>query len=171
MELFFGKKMLTQKELKEWLSYDPETGIFRWIKVNSNRVYAGKIAGTARKNTPYITIVINRKFYYAHRLAWLYMYGEMPNGMIDHANRVHSDNSISNLRIASYWQNSVNKDVSKISKTGLKGVWVQRNKFSSYIGEKGKRIRLGTFNTAEEAHAAYVKASKEIHGEFSSVQP
>lgn len=161
--------MLTQEELKLWLDYDHETGIFRWARVNSNRVYKGRIAGTIRKGSPYVTIAISRKFYYAHRLAWLYVYGEWPTMSIDHADRNPSNNAISNLRLATFTQNSWNKLVDPRSKTGLKGVWVQGRRFAAYIGSGRKRIRLGLFDTAQDAHKAYIKAAREMHGEFSSV--
>jgi len=46
----------------------------------------------------YIIIKINRKDYQAHRLAWLYEYGNFPKQTIDHINRIKTDNRICNLR-------------------------------------------------------------------------
>lgn len=37
----------------------------------------------------------------------------------------------------------------------------------SRITINGKHIHLGRFDTAEEAHAAYVAASREAYGEFA----
>jgi len=74
---------ITQKQLKEILEYCPEKGIFTW-KVNIHRkIKRGNIAGTIA-STGHVKIGINKKMYYAHRLAWLYVYGKMPNNNIDH---------------------------------------------------------------------------------------
>lgn len=39
----------------------------------------------------------------------------------------------------------------------------------AHIRDHGKARHLGTFRTAEEAHAAYVAAAKEVFGEFARV--
>lgn len=44
------------------------------------------------------------------------------------------------------------------SKTGLKGVHVSGKKWRSMIERGGKRYYLGTFDTPELAHAAYLEA-------------
>ena len=62
--------MLTQKRLKELLNYDPETGVFVWIKTQSNIRMAGAAAGCIDKTSGYMYIGIDRSHYPAHRLAW-----------------------------------------------------------------------------------------------------
>ena len=69
--------MITQAELKELLDYNQDTGIF--TKKSTN-----KKSGTLTYSR-YIRIQINNKAYYAHRLAWLYIYGCMPK-YVDHIN-------------------------------------------------------------------------------------
>ena len=91
--------------------------------------------------------------------------------LVDHKNRDTSDNRIENLRLATYSQNARNRKRSALSTTGLKGAArfnSPRNlkRFRSTITIDGKRIHLGQFDTAEEAHEAYVKAATELHGEF-----
>ena len=66
--------ILAQKELKELLHYDPETGIFTWLVSPSSKVKAGSIAGHVHLNG-YRYIQVNCKRYLSHRLAWLYMTG------------------------------------------------------------------------------------------------
>lgn len=64
--------MITQEKLKEILKYDQKTGDFIRIKKTSKPSIVGSIAGTKGKNG-YIQMGINKKRYYAHRLAFLYM--------------------------------------------------------------------------------------------------
>jgi hypothetical protein len=37
------------------------------------------------------------------------------------------------------------------------------NKYRARIQKHGKRITIGTFNTAKEAHAAYVQVKEKLH--------
>lgn len=87
----------------------------------------------------------------------------------DHINRDGLDNRRINLRIASASQNNSNKGVSRINKSGYKGVtWQEcRKQWRAYINVKGKRYELGYFATAELAHVEYCKAAMQLHGEFA----
>ena len=89
---------LTQEYLKSILDYDLDTGIFTWKINKAKRTKIGDIAGWSYNG--YREIEINDKKYKAHRLAWLYVYGEMPNKLIDHIDGNRSNNKISNLREA-----------------------------------------------------------------------
>ena len=71
-----ASKRLTQKRLKELFHYNPTTGIFTWL-VNKGNARIGYKAGTKKKDG-YIQIRIDRKNFLAHRLAWLYNYGYLP---------------------------------------------------------------------------------------------
>ena len=88
------------KYLKEILDYNESTGIFTWkVKRNSfgGKVAPGAIAGSKKDDGGYIRIVIDQKKHYAHRLAFLYVHGYIPN-VIDHLNGNTFDNRIENLR-------------------------------------------------------------------------
>lgn len=161
--------LITQEQLKELLSYDPETGVFVWLVSTSNRVKAGDVAGTFKADSGYIFISALGHIYRAHRLAWLYMTGEWPPNQIDHINCVRDDNRWSNLREATNAQNQANKGPRCDNSTGFKGVRFDqdRQKFRARVKLNGKEYHLGRFGTAEEAHAAYVAASIELLGEFA----
>jgi hypothetical protein len=150
---------LDHSELKSSLSYDENTGIFRWLVRPSSKVMPGTVAGTMKRG--YSSIQIFGRRYLAHRLAWFYHHGEWPAGEIDHADRNPSNNAISNLRISTRSQNNHNKDVlgySLCSRTG---------KYQSVININGAFVKLGLFNTKEEAAAAYRGASIAHFREFS----
>jgi hypothetical protein len=166
MNLGKGKKLhvISQQELKENLHYDPLTGVFTWLKANSRNSKVGNIAGSL--NTGYILISINGIKYRAHRLAWLYMTGEMPKSMIDHINSVKTDNRFCNLREATNQQNLQNLQKPRAdSSTGFMGVG-RCNKSKKYVAtitDKGKPRYLGLFTTPEEAHQAYLAAKRKLH--------
>jgi hypothetical protein len=79
----------------------------------------------------------------------------------DHINQNKLDNRRENLRDISRGLNRANSNKSS-TKSGLKGAYQRPNgKFFSVIEINGKRKHLGDFNTAEEAHRAYLKAAAE----------
>lgn len=158
--------MLTQAELKHQMNYDQDTGIFIWINSKSSAIKKYKIAGTIDVYG-YVAIRINGKVYKAHRLAWLYVYGEFPSKMLDHIDRIKTNNSICNLRLATSSQNSRNVTSNKKNTSGYRGVvWHKRDKrWQAACTVYGKQIHIGNFNTAEEAHLAYEEFKKNAYGD------
>jgi len=159
-------QILTAERVRELFNYDPDTGLFtRRIAIGyRGRFRKGDVPGTDNKNG-YIRIIVDYKKYYAHRLAWLHVFGYLPEE-IDHIDRNRSNNRISNLRPATHAQNLSNA-LRLRTKSGLKGAYRFQNRWKSSITSTGKQIHLGLFDTAEEAHAAYVAAAKKYHGEFA----
>lgn len=94
---------------------------------------------------------------------------ETPNGKhVDHANRDTTDNRRANLRCCTSAQNAWNRAAEKGKAIPLKGVRkAGKSRFQSMITVNKKKHHLGTFATAEEAHAAYVAAAVRLHGEFA----
>lgn len=86
---------------------------------------------------------------------------------VDHINCDTLDNRRSNLRLATNAQNVMNSGVRCDNKSGFKGVTKDRDRWSARITLSGKTMRLGSFRTPEEAHAAYCAAAKALHGEFA----
>lgn len=156
---------LAVDRLKQVLSYDEATGIFRWKASPSSRVRAGDVAG-GRKGRGYIVIRIDGIKHYAHRLAWMYAHGSLPIAEIDHINGDHGDNRLCNLRDVSSQVNKQNIRVSRQnSKTGVLGVFPckRTGKFIAAICVDGRQVWIGKFPTQEQAHEAYVTAKREFH--------
>lgn len=160
--------MITQQELKELFSYSEETGLFTRLVRISRRGKTGDIAGCVGSNG-YVNIGIKKKYYFAHRLAWLYFYGEFPKKNIDHINGNPTDNRISNLREATFEENSRNVGITKRNNSGFKGVYFvkKRKKWASRCSLNKKEVYLGSFNTAEDAAKAYQEFAIKHHGEFA----
>lgn len=151
-------RLITQKRLKEVLNYDHESGIFTWA-IYKKCVAKGSVAGSI-KTTGYLAIGIDYKNYSAHRLAWLYVYGHLPNKSLDHIDKCKTNNAIKNLRECSYSENSLNIDKSKRNSTGYLGVSYrpERDKYQTQLCVGGKRMHLGYYDSAEKASQAYLKA-------------
>ncbi len=147
---------LTEEYLKYLLRYDPETGLWFWVN-HYHPKYIGRQAGTTNKH--YVYMVIDKKRYLAHRLAFLYMTGKIPKLEIDHKDGVKNNNSWSNLREATPKQNMANRLATKRSKTGVKGVSYNKGNYQV-------NISLGCYKTLEEAKLVYDEAAKKLHGEF-----
>lgn len=154
------------EELKEFLFYDPETGIFTRKKSIKPRGSAKPeaIAGVI-DNKGYIQIWVKQKKYRAHRLAWLFVYHEWPRNQIDHINGIKTDNRICNLRDVSNDENQQNCNKNRANTSGYTGVfWLARNaKWVAQIKIANKSKYLGLFVDPEEAHRAYLKAKAELH--------
>lgn len=157
---------MNQELLRQILRYDPETGDFFWRVSRSNRIKVGMKAGSTNK-MGYRIIYCGTRLQYAHRLAWLYVYGYWPD-QIDHINGNTSDNRISNLRVATQSQNNANR----VGKNNKKGATFdrRREKWIAYIKKDGKTRYLGGFDTEEEAHIAYCDAAKHLFGDFARLE-
>ncbi len=163
MKVTDKEKGLTAERLRELLDYSPETGEFRW-RVRRGSARSGSVAGG--QNLGYRTIRVDHTLYMAHRIAWLHAYSEWPEHEIDHVNGIKHDNRTVNLRKATRAENTENqRKVKKDTVSGLLGVSLddRRNKFQARIKLNGKSSSLGYFDTAEEAHQAYLVAKRELH--------
>ena len=90
----------------------------------------------------------------------------------DHISGDTLDNRKSNLRKCSISENTQNAKMHKDNLTGYKGITLfkRTGQYVAKICVNRKQFHLGYFDTPEEAHEAYCKASKELHGEFSRVE-
>lgn len=158
------------EKVKELLDYDPETGIFRW-KINISAHRAGSVAGSPSSGMRYLAVRYKGKEYAAHRLAFLWMTGAWPEASLDHINGDKVDNRWKNLREATPSQNAANRSVTWVNKVGLKGVIrVTRygvTKYEARIRVNGKQQHLGRFDSAQEAHQAYIAAAEAAFGVFA----
>ena len=157
-----SKNDITQTELKSKLNYDLNTGIFTWVK-------NGKIAGYAKKGG-YIFIRLPNKLYRAHKLAWLYMYGEIPSMEVDHINGNKHNNAIQNLRLSTSSENKYNAKLRKDSTSKVKGLhWYKKlKKWQINIQVNKKRLHLGYEKDFFEACCVIASARNKLHKEFAN---
>lgn len=161
--------MLTQKELKAWLRYYPESGDFIWLR--GGRV--GKLAGSITKYCYLITIM--GKQYTARRLAWLYMTGEFPpEGQSVYSisqnpfSAKWSDLSITPAGCRKMTDCKINhaktRGPYKNNYTGIKGVSLHRPSglYRATIFFNKKQHSLGYYKTIEEAEIAAISGRERL---------
>lgn len=157
--------MITQERVFEMLFYDKNTGNFIWNQSKNNKAKIGTIAGSLDAYG-YLVVTIDNGRYKLHRLAWLYLHGEMPKHQIDHINGIKTDNRIENLRDVTGFSNQQNRQFKqRNNKSGYTGVCFNKemNKWQSQIKVNGKCKYLGLFDTAELANERYLEAKREMH--------
>jgi len=117
----------------------------------------------------YWKISIKRKTMYLHQVIFLYHHGHLPK-YIDHKDNNSTNNKIENLREATQSQNVGNSRLRKDSSSGYKGVTFRKDtkKWQSQIMIDGKHISLGSYETKEDAHNAYIKGSSKYFKEFAN---
>lgn len=150
--------------LREFLSYDQETGVFTWKKRTGGTATKGVIAGNIH-GSGYIVISFKERNIRAHRLAWLFVHGDPGNCEIDHINGNRTDNRISNLRAVPRTINQQNlRGAKSHNKCGFLGVrQVSSHSYCASIKANNKTHWLGCFETPKQAHEAYLRAKRRLH--------
>ena len=161
-------KAITAERLRELMDYNPATGLFIWKVARGRGVRPGDEAGYVAKDGRG-RIQVEGQPYLRYRLAWLWMTGAWPMHDIDHIDGNPSNDSFANLRDVTNQVNSQNRRIPSIGKRVGKLLGTQYRPFqrkkpwNARIHCGGKGFSLGYFETEEEAHAAYIKAKREMH--------
>ena len=158
--------MIAQERLRELLHYNQETGVFTWrtdMKTGRGNgrihVAAGSVAGSFDGH--YLKVGIDGRRYRAHRLAFLYVNGKFPSLHVDHIDGDGTNNAWANLRDVSVSVNLHNQvKRSHPNSTGFHGVAKNHKRFTAQIVVNQKYRYLGTFDTPQQASAAYQSEKK-----------
>jgi hypothetical protein len=90
--------------------------------------------------------------------------GLPPDGLcVDHANSNTLDNRRENLRFVTHAQNMQNRRMNVSNVSGYKGVWPSGNRWCAEI----RGLKLGSFESPEEAARAYDAAAKALFGVYA----
>lgn len=111
----------------------------------------------------YVTTCRNDKRIRMHRI----IMKTKDEEIVDHINHNKYDNRKTNLRNCLHSNNSMNRKVSVRNKTGKTGVNIEKGKYRAFIYVNYKRIRLGTYDTFEEAKTARENAELKYFGEYA----
>lgn len=154
---------MTAARLREVLEYDRATGLFTH-KVARSGVTAGSVAGSM-SGGGYLYITVDGVKYGAHRLALLYVTGELQAEDIDHRNGLRADNRYANLRRAGRAINNQNRRFLRSDNTsGFTGVsQTPSGKWRARVSLQGRERHLGRFSTPEQAHAVALDARRALY--------
>lgn len=158
-----AKTEVTSERLHELLSYDPSTGSLT-AKIRRGNIAAGDTLGCMRSDG-YIQLGIDGAYYQAHRVIWKMMTGDWPDE-IDHVDANRANNVWKNLRDVDVQTNRENQTRARPnSRSGLLGTaWdAARGKWIAGVMFRRKRYYVGAFDTAQEAHLAYVETKRQLH--------
>lgn len=170
---------MTYRRLREVLSYDPLTGIFRWKALTHRRANyrIGDIAGTV-EDRGFRSIAIDGRRYAAAHLAFFWMTKRWPEcrtrgskAVVDRIDRDPANTAWSNLRLAEGGRDKANSRRNRNRCEGpnaKKGAYLLASgKYRAAISADNKTRDLGTFATSEEAHNAYFRAAEVAFGAFA----
>jgi hypothetical protein len=167
--------------LRECFKYDEKTGVFRWRQrpehhfppdraSNWNSRMAGKRAFlTKNRGYLYSEVVYEgrRLHMQAARVAYKLLTGEEPL-ILDHINGKPGDNRASNLRATDHYGSAWNCHKEKDRGGVPRGAFFnpKSGRWYSRVSEGPRRVHLGSFATAEEAHQAWRAYTEPRRGEF-----
>jgi hypothetical protein len=150
--------------IEQLISYDDTSGTFQWKDAPGRTHMVGRRVGTKNRDG-YLRIYVGGEHVMAHRLAWYMVHGKWPSGQVDHVDGNKLNNAIGNLRVVTSRANKQNRHGRQSNnKSGFLGVFPERGRWSASIGLGGRRSkRLGSFDTPELAHQAYLSAKRRLH--------
>jgi hypothetical protein len=93
-----------------------------------------------------------------------------PGHCVDHINGDSLDNRRANLRVCTMAQNRQNQTKVR-GKVGYRGVMSNGRRYRAVLTHEGVKYHLGTFDTPEQAAAAYNAKALELRGEYAALNP
>ena len=161
-----AKPRPTIEELREYLDYDPETGVLTWKKSPSRGIRQGQAIGGSLNGEGYGQLGFRGTKFAAHRVAFALHHGRWPMPCCDHIDGDKTNNRADNLRECALSANQHNSKISRNNTTGAKGVarmgqgYLARTRLNGVAHTK-------YFRRLEDA-AAYAKQLREqLHGDFA----
>ena len=155
-------------DLRRLLRLDRDTGRLYWrprprsdfLRDRDYLGFCARLEGaealTTHQRDGYRTGRVLGVRFFAHRVVYALHHGRWPVGLIDHRNKVRSDNRPDNLRDVGFPENARNHGDYRTNTSGVSGVSFHRRfqKWQAQIGRPGPGSHLGYFSGFEDAVAA-----------------
>lgn len=150
-------------------------GVLYWKNPTAPQHRVGQRAGTSKPNPDgYLYVRFKGKGFLVHRIILAMVLGRWPD-YVDHKDGNRVNNLPSNLREAAWRHNAFNKNVPERKPDARhlpRGVylrWDGKKYIARIRRSSGKATtrHLGSFDTPEQASAAYEAAAIEEHGKFA----
>lgn len=151
-----------RRQLLRWLeanlSYNPHTGMMHW-KVPGRRRPRHKRAGNLNNREGRVYLHCGRwGRQLRSRVAYLIVWGHWPTPMCHHVNGVTSDDRIANLQEVTCRVNQQHRR----DQARYVGVVHTRQRYDASIKVDGKKRHIGSYDTPQKAHTAYLAAIAEL---------
>lgn len=164
---------ITQARLQELFDYHQD-GYLIWKKKISSlsRAKIGSAAGywSFDKRTGEVRrkIGVENKYQYAHRLIYIWHFGEIEHFEVDHIDGNTTNDKVANLRKATHHQNGKNLKTYSANTTGYKGVAFDKKakKYRAYVSVDKKLKHLGFFDLIEDAIKTRKEAEEKFYGKW-----
>jgi len=128
-------------------------------------------------DTEDLQVVCGEMWYNNRGYVWNPVYGKLHRAImkprkdqiVDHKNKIRTDNRRENLRVCNIIQNNLNKSINKRNTSGYTGVYwdKEHKKWRAGISYCNKSINLGYFKVIQEAAKAYNRAASKLFGEYA----
>jgi hypothetical protein len=128
-------------------------------------------------DTENLSIVCGEMWYSNRGYVWNPVKGKLHRAImkpqkdqiIDHKNKIRTDNRRENLRVCNIIQNNLNKSINKRNTSGYTGVYFDKEhkKYRAGISYNNKSINLGYFKDIRDGAIAYNNAAKKLFGEYA----
>ena len=153
--------------LNRWFELDRSTGKLYWKERPSRKVRVGDEAGciatlASGHKRCYIAVPgYGSRRFYRYRLVWKMIHGTDPaSNAIDHLDGNSLNDSPDNLVDGGKSWNGRNKAVT--AKSGVRGVIARNGRWMASCTIHGKSLYIGTYDTVEEASAAYEETRQRL---------
>lgn len=157
------KEEITQEIIKEYLAYNPTTGILTWLKKPCKRTVVNTRAGTVSEASGYRYLSFFGKRYPEHHVVWFWIHGYWPLQQIDHIDQNRANNALINLREVSVAENARNRTRRRNTKVEEAGIWYckKRQRYVSEITVNGRKVYQKTFKP-EDINAAIEQRKQKL---------
>ena len=151
--------------------FEYRDGDLYWKIIPSRKIKIGSKAGNKHYNQLFKRFVYalgyKGKHYKVSRIIFKMFHGWTPE-VVDFIDGNYLNTKIENLREINRSQSQYTRNKNANNRSGYKGVIPRGKQWISRIAQHRKIKHLGTFYDPKEAHKAYKKAAKKLHGEFAN---